>query len=293
MDWILLSVLSAFGQAFGWALKKKTLENKGVNNTLGLVSFLAAGVILAFSWGVKNGWILPAMTERFAFAALIVIVLNIVAVWAGYRALDRAALSTLMPFVALTSLAIVPVEYLLRGVLPSSLQIVGIAVVVAGAILFSAKKLPEKEALSAAGYFAVTILCYSITSPFMAVAVEESGSGLFSAAVFHLGIAAGFIPLVLLAKESAAMRMLRASGEWKKVFFLMIAAGTAIAFLENGPATVALESAKASEVFALKRVMPFFALVLGIMMFGERVTKRHVFGTALLVAGSMLIVWFR
>lgn len=293
MNWIFLSLLSALGQAFGWALKKKTLENKGVNNTLGLVSFLSAGIILTFLWGVPNDWILPAVTGRFVFATAVIVVLNIVAVWAGYRALDKAAFSTLMPFVALTSLAIIPIEYTLRGVLPNALQVVGIAVVVAGAILFTAKKLPEKEALAAAGYFAVTILCYSVTTPFMAVAVDESGSGLFSAAVFHLGIAVGFIPLLLLAREGASVQVLQSSGEWRKVLFLMVLAGAVIAFLENGPATVALETAKASEVFALKRTMPFFALVLGIMMFGEKITKRHIVGTALLVLGSAMIVWFR
>lgn len=293
MDWIFLSILSAFGQALGWAFKKKTLENKGVNNTLGAASFFAAGIILTILWGMKNDWILPAATGRFAFAAFIVIALNVVAVWTAYRALDKAALSALMPFVALTSLAIVPIEYLLRGVIPNNLQIVGIATVVAGAILFAAKELPKKEVLTAAGYFTVTIVCYSITSPFMAVAVDESGDGLFSAAVFHLGIAAGFVPLMILTNENAAVRMLRANGEWTKILLLMILAGAVVALLENGPATVALEQAKASEVFALKRIMPFFALVLGIMMFGEKVTKRHVIGTALLVIGSALIVWFR
>lgn len=293
MNWILLSVLSAFGQAFGWALKKKTLENKGVNNTLGAVSFFVAGIILTILWGMKSHWIFPVTTGRFAFAAFIVIALNIVAVWTAYRALDKAALSALMPFVALTSLAIVPMEYLLRDVLPNALQIVGIVIVVVGAILFAAKELPKKEALVAAGYFTVTIVCYSITSPFMAVAVDESGSGLFSAAVFHLGIAAGFVPLILLTNEGVAVQMLRVSGERTKVLILMILAGAVVALLENGPATVALEQAKASEVFALKRTMPFFALILGIMMFGEKVTKRHVLGTALLVVGSAFIVWFR
>lgn len=293
MDWIFLSFLAAFGQAFGWALKKKTLENKGVNNTLVAVSFFSAGIILVIMWGVQSDWIVPAMTERFILATMIVIVLNIVAAWAGYRALNKAALSTLMPFIALTSLAIVPVEYLLRGILPSPLQIVGMVVVIAGAILFAAKKLPGKEALAAAGYFAVTLLCYSVTAPFMAVAVEESGSGLFSATVFHLGIAVGFIPLMVRAKESGVVSMLRTNGEWKKILWLMIATGGVIALLENGPATIALETAKASEVFAIKRVMPFFALILGIIMFGEKVTRRHIAGTALLVLGSMCIIWFR
>lgn len=293
MSWIFLSILSAFGQAFGWALKKKTLENKGVNNTLGVISFTMAGIILIFLWGIKNNWVLPETTERFIFATLVVIILNIVAVWTGFRALDKEALSNLMPFVALTSLAIVPIEYFLRGVFPNSLQIIGIAIAVAGAILFTAKELPKKESLTAAGYFLVTIFCYSITSPFMAVAVEESENGLFSAAVFHLGIATGFIPLVIMAKENIAIQAFRIKGEWKKIILLMILAGTVVAILENGPATVALETAKASEVFALKRTMPFFSLVLGIIMFGEKVTKKHIFGTALLVLGSAFIVWFR
>lgn len=293
MYWIFLSLLSAFGQAFGWALKKKALKNKGVNNTLGIVSFLVAGVILAFLWGMKNDWVLPVITRSFLFATTVVIALNVVAVWAGYRALDKAALSALMPFMAVTSLAIVPIEYLLRGVLPSGWQTVGIALIVTGAILFAAKKLPGRETLAAAGYFTLTLLCYSVTSPFMAVAVDASGSGLFAAAIFHLGIAVGFVPLLMLSEENVAVRKLRANGEWKRIVLLMVFAGGVVALLENGPATVALETAKASEVFALKRTMPLFALILGTMMFQERVTKRHIIGTTFLVLGSLMIIWFR
>ncbi len=292
MSWIFLSLLSAFGQAFGWALKKKSLEKKGVNNTLGLVSFAVAGIALAVGYGM-SGESVGHLSNRFFFASAMVIVLNVLAAWTAYRALDKAALSKLMPFISLTALLIVPLEYVVRGTLPTMMQIVGIAVVVAGAILFSAKEKLSREALAVTGYFAVTVVSYSFTSVFMGVAVAESGSGLFSAAVFHVGIAFGFLLLVLFTNERQTIRELRMSGQWSKVLGVMVLAGLVIAFLENGPATVALESAKASEVFAIKRVMPFFALVLGIMMFGEQVTRRHVIGTALLVSGSMLIVWFR
>ena len=140
MEWVLLSILSAFGQALGWALKKKTLENKGINNTLGALSFFAAGAILALLWGLSSDdWMVPQMTVRFVMASLVVIGMNIFAVWAAYRALDKAALSMLMPFMALTALAIVPVEYFLRGTMPNVWQICGIAVVVCGAVVFAAK----------------------------------------------------------------------------------------------------------------------------------------------------------
>jgi len=292
MEWIVLSLLSAFGQALGWALKKKTLDNKGINNTLGLVSFLVAGLILGVFWELSSEtW--PEITTRFIWVALAIIILNIVAVWAAYRALDKAALSQLMPFISLTALAIVPIEYFLRGVVPHGVQIIGIAVVIIGTLAFTVHKKLTKESLTVAGYFVVTLLCYSLTSSLSAVAVDESGSGLFSAAVFHLGIALGFVPLVMLTGEGRALFTLQTKQELGTVLLLMAVAGAVIALLENGPATVALEYASAAEVFSLKRTMPFFAMILGMVMFQERVTLRHLVGTTLLVAGSILIVAFR
>jgi drug/metabolite transporter (DMT)-like permease len=292
-EWAFLSVLAAFGQACGWALKKKTLESKGINNTLGCVSFAVAGLILVLMHVAVNGWILPHITWRFIEASAVVIVANVIGAWAAYRAIDRAPLSSLMPYFAVTSLTIVPIEFFFRDALPQALQIFGIALIVLGAIFLSANAMPDKTARKALGLFALAILCYSFSSPFIGVAVDETQSGLFSAAVFHLGIAAGFVPLIFLAKEPGVILRLGQTGEWKKAFLLMLASGVVIALLENGPATVALLTAKASEVFALKRTMPFFALILGTAMFHEKVTKRHIFGTALLVAGSMFVVWFR
>lgn len=291
--WILLAILSGFGQALGWALKKKTLENTGVNNTLGLVSFLVAGITLYVLWLATSSGVIPTMSMRFLFATAVVVLLNILAAWAAYRALDKGALSRLMPLVALTSLAIVPIEYALRGIIPNLLQVVGIAIVVGGAIVFSLKEKITKDATTALGYFTITLVCYSIASPFMGVAVDESGSGLFSGAIVHLGIAVGFLLLVIVSHEGAALHTLARTSELVKVLLLMGVAGIVMALLENGPANIALESASASEVFALKRTMPFFALILGVMMFNEHITKRHIIGTVLLVLGSALIIWFR
>lgn len=198
-----------------------------------------------------------------------------------------------MPFISLTALAIVPIEYLLRGTVPTTYQLWGMIVVVLGAVVIAAKEKPTKESLAVAGYFTVTLICYSITSPLMGVAVSESGSGLFAAVAMHLGIAIGFIPLVIFSRESETVRELKKEGRWSRLFMWMVLAGIVIAVFENGPINVALETATASEVFALKRTMPFFALILGVLMFNEKITRRHVIGTALLVIGSIHIIWFR
>jgi|CXWL01.1.fsa_nt_gi drug/metabolite transporter (DMT)-like permease len=291
--WIALSLLGAFGQALGWALKKKTLESKRVNNTLGLVSYTIAGLLLFFLWGIQSNFVIPAITSKFIFAALVVSLLNVLAAWAAYKALDQMGLSKLMPYIALTSLMIIPIEYVLRGVLPSNFQIMGMLLVVVGAIIFGAKEKLTKEALPAIKYFGITLICYSITSPFMAVMVDESSSGLFSGTVAHLGIALGFLFLVIFTNEIKSVKTLVNDGTWNKTLFFMLIAGAVIALLENGPINVALETANASEVFALKRTMPFFALILGVMMFKETITKRHILGAVFLVFGSMIVVWFR
>lgn len=290
--WAGLAFVSAFGQALAWAIKKRALENAGVNNTLGAVSFAVAGALLALLWVADHGFVIPPLRPGFGTAAGMVVALNVLAAWAAYRALDRAALSALMPYMALTAIAVIPVEYALRGVFPDTLQIIGAAFIVAGAIAFSARRGYSRDQLPVALYFAITLACYSFATVFMAVAVEAAGSGLFAAACFHIGIACGFAFLVLGSGEHQRIRVLRERGAWSGVLWPMLVAGLVLALIENGPATIALETASAAQVTALKRTMPLFALALGVFMFRERVTGAHVFGTALMVAGSIAVVWF-
>jgi len=290
MLWIMLAVLAAFGQALGWAIKKSALENKGLNHSLGAVAFVVAGGLFFALYAVMG---VPAHTSQtFWLAAGGVIALNIVAVWAMYRALDSGIdFSTLMPFMALTSIAVVPVEYLIRGVLPHPMQIIGIIIVVMGAVIFSMRSW-QREEVHGIGYFAITMACYSVAPALMAVAVQTSQSALFSAGVFHIGIAGGFFILVILARETAVWKSM-SHIKVRQVLGVMILAGVVIALVENGPATVALKYASASEVFALKRLMPLFAMAIGYWYFHERqLTAQKVLGALAMVAGSAIIVWF-
>lgn len=295
MEWVLLSILGGFGQALAWGLKKKALDKQGVNNITGLISYVIAGMALfCIYFALEAGNSEVHLTIKFWIATFFVIILNILATWTGYRAIDKSALSALMPFTSLTALTIVPIEYLLQHTLPSTYQLWGMVIVVLGAVIVSIKKdTITKESLAMAGYFSVTLVCYSIASPLMGVAVTESGSGILSATIAHLGIGLGFIPIVLMSRESKIVSRLRQEGKWPRVLLWMVLAGIVIAVFENGPINVALESATASEVFALKRTMPFFSLILGVLMFQERVTLRHGIGTTFLVIGSAMIVWFR
>ena len=210
MEWALLSILGAFGQALSWGLKKKALSQSGINNITGFVGYAVAGVTLSFLFLFLRESGEVHLTTTFWVSMVFIVTLNVLATWTGYRAIDKGALSVLMPFISLTALAIVPIEYLLRGTVPTTYQLWGMVVVVLGTIVLAKK--PTKGSLAVAGYFAVTLACYSITSPLTGIAVNESGSGLFTSVVMHLGIALGFIPLILISRESDTVRALKQEG---------------------------------------------------------------------------------
>ncbi len=293
MSWELLSLVAALGQAISWTLKKKTLENLGIDKTVGAVAYLTAGITLSLIWLLSDNIRTPVITEDFARAAVITISLNILAAWAGFKALNYGKFTMLMPFIAITALGIVPLEYFLRGILPAPLQFIGVLLIVTGAIVFSIGAKLDKVSRKAAMLFGITIVCYTFTATYMGIMQEASGDTVFSAAVMHIGIAAGFVFLLFFHRESAAIATLKKSNRWKQVLSLMIVTGLIIGLLENWPTFEALQTASANEVFSLKRTMPIFALIIGVMFFHEKTLWRHKVGTVLMVSGAMIVIYFK
>ena len=243
MIWVGLSLLAAFGQAFGWALKKRALVTQGINNILGATSFLVAGGTLFIFWlFLGRQW--PNIASEYFLVPLAVMVSgNIIAVWAAYRALEKGSFARLMPLMSFTALLVVPVEYYLRGLVPTKMQLLGAALIVAGALLFSSTKsfLKEKGGWGVYGYFGLTLIIYSFMPVFQALMVETTKDGLFSAAIIHLSIGIGFIPLVIFSQEIKSLRGLIELGQYRKLLWFIVGSGLVIGFLENGPATIALE----------------------------------------------------
>ena len=291
--WIYASLLAAFGQALAWALKKKSLEGKGINKTLGAVAYLTAGLILSALFFLTSSISDIYITDKFIYSLSIVVSLNVLAAWCAFKALDYADLSKLMPFMALTTLGIVPLEYFIRDIIPTNLQLYGIATSVLGSLIFTWKGKMNHTNFKAGLLFSVTLICYAITSTYMAVLIDEIRNPLFVGAAMHIGIALGFIFLLMLSTEKTAIATIKKTGSWSRIFGLMIISGLVIALLENGPIFLALESANSSEVFSIKRIMPIFALILGVLMFKETVHSKHIIGTIMMIFGAVLIVLFK
>lgn len=290
--WVFLSLLAAFGHAFGWAMRKKVLQVKGVNNTLGCMAALGGGATLYLLW-LLGSVPLPVFTNTFFVYIVCGVIIDVLSFWAAHRAMEHASISLLMPFVSLSALIILPFEYVMNGLIPTWMQIVGVLVIVSGALVLTVKGLPDRSSYKAMAYYSITIISCAIIPVVYRGAIHEIGSPFLTFAIVNISVAFGFLCLMFVEREGSELRRKVSSGKAQSLLLKMLAVGVITALLNQAPTAWALLEASASEVVALKRTMPFFALLLGIYMFKERVTLRHFLGTALLVIGCVLVVLFQ
>lgn len=293
--WIALSIFGAFFQAVGAALKKKSLQTQGMNNTIGFVSFLVAGLIFGILYFAKTGTVWQAdMSANFWQGILWTVGLNLIAIWFMYRALDSAEFNYLMPFMTLTSLSIIFPPIFLLGEIPRITSLLGIMLIVAGVLYmnYRPKDSTSKETKSGnrkgALYFTVTALCFTFTPTFSKIAIQES-SVLYASFLIHLMIGLGFLAMVILFRESKMIVRLTTEKTMRRLLAIIALAGVIIV-LENGSVNAALSQAPVAYVMALKRLMPLFAFLIGVFYFKERTDlKKKMIATALMVAGAVII----
>lgn len=292
MEWIGLALFGAFAQAAAAAFKKKALQTPGTNNVLGCTSFAVAGTLfLLLHHGTTGHWGMNNLTVTFWKATLWYAGLTILATYFMYKALDVTNFNVLMPFMAFTSLSMVIPPMVFLGEYPSWRVIVGITLIVWGAIYIArpdSKVRFAKTTRKGLGYFFVTALCYTFTPTAAAIAIRESSS-FFASMVAHWLIAAGFLLLIVICREQRNCAKVMTRDTFLPLIGVMIVAGVLIV-AENGSINLALNSASVADVFALKRTMPIFATGIGVWYFREKLTLRSAIAMAVMVAGSVLVV---
>ncbi len=288
--WILLSLCGALGQAASMALKKKSLQVPGINNVIGFVSFLVAGIIFALiQFGMEGSLWYPDLSVRFWHAMLWYAGLNVLAVYFMYKALDLTNFSVLTPFMALTSLSMIIPPAIFLNEFPSGIAIIGIIIVVIGSITISKKGKghSDKPTMQGMKYFLVTIGCYTFAPTAAKIAIGESNP-IFSSMVVHLLISFGFLLMIFLFREKKMLGRVFADNK----LLLVVALAGALTVVENGCINVALQTDLVANVFAVKRVMPIFGLIIGLIFFKEKLTKRIVLSAIIMIAGAVLITLF-
>ena len=244
--------------------------------SLGAVPFIA--ILIAFQ-GIGNvsiGYLLPGLGA---------LALNLAGNFAFIHAVRLSPLSRTIPLLSLTPAFTALMAIPLLGEVPSRSQTAGILLVVAGATALNsnvrrpfAGLLQEKGALVMVG----VALMWSLSGPLDKLALTHA-SVLFHANVMTLGVAVGALVILWLQGRLDALRGAR-SHEWHLVGS-MIAVTVALLFQ-----LLAIQRVFVSVVEAFKRSLgAIMAVMLGRVVFGERVRPVQVVAVLVMMAGVGLI----
>lgn len=240
---------------------------------------------------------MPELSGRFWQGMSWYAGLNVVAFWFWYRALDNAEFNYLMPFMTLTSLSVIIPSFLVLGERLSQTSVIGIILIVSGVLYMnyepkknddSQEKKRKRDNRHGTLYFIVTAICFTITPTAAKVAIQES-SVLFTSALAHLLIGMGFLVMMIVFRESKKMHSLVFNSESRKLLGAIALAGICIS-IENGSINTALSQSTVAYVMAIKRVMPFFAFLIGWFYFKEKSDlRKKILATTLMVLGAVLV----
>lgn len=204
-----------------------------------------------------------------------------------FRALQTSPLSLCMPFIAFTPLFLIPTGYLLLGELPSSVKLLGVALVVIGSLvmhrdLFAVGWLePVRAILRERGsrYMLIVAFLFSLTNPLDAKLVRMSDA-------YTLAFAYG-LSLFLIFGVAAIVR----KADWRRVirsaWFWIIAAG-ALETVVNLLQFSTHEYIPVVITISLKRAGIVLAVLLGWLIFKEKDVRDKLIASTVMAAGALL-----
>jgi drug/metabolite transporter (DMT)-like permease len=281
------------GCALGWAgldVLRKVLATH--LSPLAVVFFLALGQVPVLAlWGAST--VAGPITGRYLLVAGGSVLLNIVANSAYVAALLRSPLSVSVPLLSLTPAFVATFARPLLGEWPHPVQLVGIALVVAGALLLGGAS-AESRSFAAwwralaqepgAKLMLLVAVAWGLTLPLDKIGVSLVGPARH-ALVLCTGIAAGTL-LVMLARGTVR-ELVAIRGRALPVLGAAVAVSAIALILQ----LVVIQRVLVGVVEAVKRAVGnVVALLVGAVAFHEGVGWRKLVALALLVAGVVLIL---
>jgi drug/metabolite transporter (DMT)-like permease len=245
----------------------------------GQLPIFVVWVLVSGEWRVGAGYVLPGAAT---------VMLNIVANLLFLRALQVSPLSVTIPFLSFTPVFSTALSALLLGERPGALPLLGIGLVVAGALLVNLRR---DGAIRAAALLHEpgSVLMTGVALVWSLTAVLDKRALAFAAVPVHAALQCAGVALVLLLVlagrgQIGELAAIRAARGRYALALLAAAAGLGFQFL-------ALRLTLVGFVEALKRAIGmFFAVGVGRAAFGEPFTRGKVAGVLLMSAGVALIV---
>ncbi|MCP3869600.1 MAG: EamA family transporter [Gammaproteobacteria bacterium] len=286
-----LSLLSACSKSAGQILTKRLHRL----DTLTIAAFshcFAAAVVFPFILSVD----IPP-TGEFLIPATLSIFLSIIAVVLLIRSIRRSDISHSLPYLSLTPVFTVLVAFVLRGEVISPTSLLGIFLVVIGALGIDAKSLGDfarfggRRAFTDTGILSVIFvaLIYSVSS------VLDKSATLASDPLTYVWFSLETRGVVFLTVYLLFKTIRKRSATEKKVtrteLLLLFLIGSCY-FLEAIFQMHALMTGNVAEVLAVKRLSILMTSAAGFWLYREVLTSFRVLGSVFMVAGALLIYTF-
>lgn len=252
--------------------------------TLGQLPLFAVWALLSGDTIHDAGYVLPALAS---------LGLNVVANLCFFRAVTVSPLSLTVPLLAFVPVFTTIAANPILGELPGVPQLVGIGVVVLGALTLNAGAAKQRRPLALARALLeergsvpmlVTALCWSLTIVVDKLATAHAGYGIHGA-LLNGGL--GAFGLVLLAARGQLRELREIRTAWRPWLFAIVTGAMGL-----GGQLVAVQHLFAALVEAGKRAIGVtMSVVVGRVAFGEPITPFKIAAVVLMSAGAGLIVW--
>ncbi len=287
MDWVVLSLSSAFFLATSDALAKRAVLNEN--------EYLVAWFRLLFALPVLLITMLlipfPKLAPEFYLSFFLALPMELVTIVLYIKALKLSPLSLSVPYLALTPVFLVSVSYLVLGEKVSFWGTVGILLIAAGSYILNIGMSRrgwfepltlisrEKGALLMIG----VAFLYSITSSLGKVAIMHS-SPLFFGATYFIALNIAFIPIAIW-KGRSVLRDFVIRGKFTSLFF----PGTLYALMIITHME-AMKLTKVAYMISVKRTSLLMSVLYGYILFHEENIRGRFLGATLIFAGFVLVV---
>ncbi len=287
VEWVILSLTSAFLLATSDALAKKAVENEN--------EYLVAWFRMLFTLPVLVIILLlvpwPKLDDDFYWAFFIALPFELITVILYIKALKRSPLSLTMPFLALTPVFLIAVSFVLLGEKVSFMGGSGIFLIAAGSYLLNIDGLrsgllePFRAIWRERGslFMIGVALFYSLTSSMGKMAIEHS-SPLFFAATYFIALNITFVPVALYMGRGDLKTFMQ-----EKRYRNLFAPGICYALMVITHMS-AMKLTKVAYMVSIKRTSLLLAVLYGHFLFREENIRGRFFGATLMFAGFVLVV---
>jgi len=289
MDWLPLTLLSAFSLATADAISKHYLSAYRARELViirfGLSGLLLTPLVLIQPWPDLPlqfwGWMTPLLP------------LEIVAMLCYMLAIRDSHLANTLPYLAFTPVLTTATGYLLLEEQITLHGFLGILLVVTGAWLLNIEHArgetllragiaPFKAILRQRGsrLMLIAATIYSFTSVISKGAMSYTTPYFFGPFYFA---AIGCTTLLVFGAQNPQVL----SAIWRRpVFNILVAVTMAIMVVTH---FIAIEQVEAAYMIAVKRTSLLFGIAYGIILFKETGAAQHLFAGTMMVAGVLLI----